>query len=414
MVNLYIFNESSSATEYGIGTYIRELTTALRGCVMTIVVLHLKKEIAQIHKEELGGIQHWSFPAPIKSIRLRGSARQNELYYRNIVYLLQLHIPDKRRLVFHLNNFQCGKLAEDLKNAFDCRVVGVAHFFEWGCVVYDNLHLLRSILDEEKLNEAGVALKKAIQEEKDFYTQLDRIICLSNYMYQILHQFYGINTSKMAIVPNGLTDCASAKGDRQKLRMKWNIPDGEKIILFAGRLSKMKGLAYLIEAFRKILLRYPQCRLVIAGGGDFEFFTKESQDVCTRVTYTGFLEKAQLYEWYCLADVGVTPSLFEPFGYVAVEMMMYGLPVVVTATSGLCETVGDDCGIKIPITETPEGVEVDTTLLSEKILYLLQYPDEAIKLGQNGRKRFLKEYTSEVFRLNMITLYNSIYNTGIL
>ncbi|MDR2774162.1 MAG: glycosyltransferase [Tannerella sp.] len=49
-----------------------------------------------------------------------------------------------------------------------------------------------------------------------------------------------------------------------------------------------------------------------------------------------------------MADVGVVPSLFEPFGYVAVEMMMHRLPVVVTATSGMNEVMDDTCGLKVP------------------------------------------------------------------
>ena len=52
---------------------------------------------------------------------------------------------------------------------------------------------------------------------------------------------------------------------------------------------------------------------------------------------SNLISREQLFELYLAADIGVIPSLFEPFGYVAVEMMMCGLPVIVTATSGLDE-----------------------------------------------------------------------------
>ena len=116
-----------------------------------------------------------------------------------------------------------------------------------------------------------------------------------------------------------------------------------------------------------------------------------------------------LMELYRLADVGVVPSLFEPFGYVPVEMMMHELPIIATATSGLNEVVDESCALKIPLIVSSDSVEIDVSLLEEKILYLLQNPEEAKRLGKNGRKRYLEKYSSEVFRENMLTFYKSLW-----
>ena len=175
-------------------------------------------------------------------------------------------------------------------------------------------------------------------------------------------------------------------------------------------MDPIKGLDFLIKAFRIVLFSFPQCRLVIAGEGDFFSYTKQSQDICSRITFTGFLDKKLLYEWYKIADIGVIPSLFEPFGYVAAEMMMQKLPLIVTATSGLNEVVDESCGLKVPIIVNEKKVEISPELLADKILYLLQHPVEAKQLGQNGRKRYLNEYSSEVFRRNMIQFYESLYS----
>ena len=90
-------------------------------------------------------------------------------------------------------------------------------------------------------------------------------------------------------------------------------------------------------------------------------------------------------------------------------MMMHEMPVVATATSGLNEVINNACGLKIPLTILSESVEIDITLLSEKIVYLLQYPIEARLMGQNGRKRYLDNYASEIFRINMVKTYNSLF-----
>jgi glycosyltransferase involved in cell wall biosynthesis len=226
-------------------------------------------------------------------------------------------------------------------------------------------------------------------------------------MREILCRDYGLDAARISVIPNGLEDHGELS-DRNILRKKWNIPHREKIILFAGRMDEIKGLSFLIKAFRRVLSIYPQCRLVLAGSGDFRKYMQDSQDICAKIVYTGLLEKVQLQEWYRLSDVGVIPSLFEPFGFVAVEMMMYRLPIVGTATSGMNEVLDDSCALKIPLITSPDRVEIDTDMFAEKILYLLQHPKEAYRLGENGRKRYEEKYTAEIFGRQMLIFYQSL------
>jgi glycosyltransferase len=263
-------------------------------------------------------------------------------------------------------------------------------------------------LNEEHPDNFGENLKKSFEEEKSFYSKADILICLSDYMREILCRDYELDAKKISVIPNGLTDVADTRVDKRFLRKKWNIRAGEKIILFAGRVDEVKGLSYLITAFRKILGKFPGCRLMIAGSGNYDTYFRESKEMCTKITFTGLLEKKDLYEIYQMADLGAVPSLFEPFGYVAVEMMMHELPVVATATSGLNEVVDDTCALKVPVIEHPDRIEIDTDLLVEKILYLLQHPVEARMLGKNARKRYLEKYSLPVFRKNMLDVYQSL------
>jgi len=408
-MNLYIFNEKRRGAVFGIGTYIRELTYALKNSEINICVVNLTSDKPQIQSEEIDGIRYWHFPAPINEQLTADSPKQQELYFRNIVYLFQLHIQDKKDLIFHLNYYESGQLAEELKNAFECKIVAVAHFCGWGFTVFDNLPRLRYLLNEEKPDCDSEKLKKSFEQEKYCYSKADHVICLSKYMKEILCQDYGIDIKKTSVIPNGILDMTDTKSNRKLLRKKWMISSEEKIILFAGRIDKIKGLSFLIQAFRTVLRKFPNCRLMIAGSGNYDMYFQNSNDICTKMTFTGLLEKKQLYELYKIADVGVVLSLFEPFGYVAVEMMMHKLPIVVTATSGLNEVVDEVSGIKIPVTVLPDSVEINTTLLAKKILYLLQNPIEAKCLGEIARKRYLKEYSSPVFGNKMISFYRSLF-----
>ena len=408
IMNLYVFNESSRAAVYGIGTYIRELTESLRDSDINICVVHLKTVKPAEEADERGNIRHWYIPAPISRNSTSDRIIQHELYYRNVVFLLRVQITNTDRLVFHLNNNRNSTLAEELKKKFDCKIVTVVHYADWGVILYDNLPRLRAILQEKHPDDLGKNVQKTIEKEKSLYSLSDRVICLSNYMHDILCRDYKLNESKIVVIPNGLTDSAKTMPDKKPLRKKWKIPVKEKVILFAGRIDEAKGMSYLIKAFRKVLTVFPICRLVITGEGDFSKYTKEAQDICAKITYTGMLPKTLLYEWYSLSDVGVIPSLFEPFGFVTVEMMMHSLPIVATATSGLNEVVDDNCGLKITLKIRHDSVEIDTSSLAKKIVYLLQHPAEAMEMGLNGRKRYLNEYTSEVFRRNMQNFYHSL------
>ena len=165
----------------------------------------------------------------------------------------------------------------------------------------------------------------------------------------------------------------------------------------------------MIRAFRKVSRQYPDSRLWIVGDGDYKDCFEEANPIFSQVTFTGFLDRASLLELYRVADVGVVPSLFEPFGYVPVEMMMHGLPVVATATSGLDEVVDDSCGLKVPLAVSADRVEIDADQLAEKILFLLRNPEEARRLGRNGCGRFVERYSSEVFGRNMSAFYESLF-----
>ena len=222
-----------------------------------------------------------------------------------------------------------------------------------------------------------------------------------------LEDDYKIKPDKITVIYNGLTDSKISVG-KSALRQKYRIPD-VPIFLFAGRLDNIKGLKYALRAFKIVLKAHPACRFIIAGNGDFDSLLVECDDIYMNVIWTGLINKEKLYELYTIADIGIMPSFHEQCSYVAIEMMMHGLPVVATSTSGLNEVVNNACGLKIPLTILSENVEVDVMLLSEKIIYLLQHPIEAKRMGQNGRKRYLDNYTSGIFCVKMVKTYNSLF-----
>ena len=112
---------------------------------------------------------------------------------------------------------------------------------------------------------------------------------------------------------------------------------------------------------------------------------------------------------YSIANIGVSTSLYEEFGLVAIEMMMHELPLIVTKTGGLDEIVEDGIsGLKVPILTINDIRQVDINCLSEKMCFLLDHPAYANKLGESGRKLFLEKYEISLFKEKMLNLYQTM------
>ena len=169
MINLYIFSNKSRGGLYGVGTYIRELITALRSKSNSIHihVVHILCDQLQIETKEVKDVSYWYFPEPISKEWNLLDQEQRKVYSRNIVYLLRNYIQDQKNLVFHLNSYRDKSLALELKIAFDCKVITVTHFSEWSSVIHDNLEKLRIILRKKETNELLERYQETLNEIND-------------------------------------------------------------------------------------------------------------------------------------------------------------------------------------------------------------------------------------------------------
>ena len=397
MINLYIINEFGRGSGGGIKTYVRELPAVLRCSEVNVCVVHLRFAKLEDEPEESNGVRHLYIPAPDNWNK---SVNHSGLYYRNVVYLLRLLIKNTEQPVFHLNYNSSGKLAKELKKAFDCKVVSTVHYFNWCFDLLGNVSRFKQILatPENKKDAFKKSIIKSYSEDRELLENVDHIICLSERTRHILQDDYQILPDKITVIYNGLSDYTAVQNT-------WKKPD-VPVLLFVGKLDDVKGLTYTLRAFKKVLNSGQACRFIIAGSGAFDTYMEECEDIWVHITWTGQIGKEKLYGLYSIADIGVMPSFHEQCSYAAIEMMMFGLPLIASTTTGLREMVEDGVnGLLIPVIEHPESVEIDTDLFAEKILYLLQHPAVAERMGQNGRKKYLKEYSAEVFRENMLQCY---------
>ncbi len=180
-----------------------------------------------------------------------------------------------------------------------------------------------------------------------------RAICCSQYMISEVHEYFNSPVDKVDMIANGVNADRFdilRETNLAAFRLGYATPD-QKIIFHVGRIVDEKGVRVLIECAPKVLENYPKAKFVIAGTGpglpDYRALVS-SMGLSDNFYFTGFISDDMRDKLYLVADVAAFPSLYEPFGIVALEAMAAKTPVVVADTGGLSEVVTNhETGISV-------------------------------------------------------------------
>ncbi len=226
-----------------------------------------------------------------------------------------------------------------------------------------------------------------------------RVIVCSRHMYQEVKRQFQLPEDKLYIIPNGIDP------SEFQLKQKANKPDNKTpVIFFVGRLVREKGAQVLLEAFPRILRHYPNARLVIAGKGpmrDQLISMAGLLGVQENVDFPGFVDDDTRNKFYHGAQVAVFPSLYEPFGIVALEGMAAGTAVVASDTGGLGEI----------ITHGVNGLKAypgNPNSLADNIIALLRDRKLAATITENAKRLIKKEYDWESIAKNTLNVYQQV------
>ncbi len=184
--------------------------------------------------------------------------------------------------------------------------------------------------------------------EKWMTHRADHVITCSHYMREHVLDVYGLDEADVSVIANGIDpkDLQPIE-DLDTLRGRFAGPD-EKLVLLVGRLDYYKGFQLALEAIAGVIDRLGDdvgTRYLVAGSGPHEAeLKKQAADlgIDGDGTFLGWIGDDVLHSLYRIADLCVVPSLYEPFGLVALEAMASGCPCVVADTGGLREVVPAD------------------------------------------------------------------------
>lgn len=216
-----------------------------------------------------------------------------------------------------------------------------------------------------------------------------KVVACSNYMKSQINKLFSTPEEKIWVIPNGINvDKFDFEFDWLSFRRKYAM-DNEKIIFCIGRHVFEKGIHLLIEAAPSIISRYNDSKFIIAGTGPM---TEELKDrvrysgLEDKFLFTGYMDESEKDKLYRVSSAAVFPSLYEPFGIVALEAMAAGCPVVVSDTGGLSEIVDHgDNGLKC--------INGNSNSIADNVVQLLHDEAFAKYISDNGKSTVKDRFT---------------------
>ncbi len=268
------------------------------------------------------------------------------------------------------------------------------------------LRLLRSYASPRDI--AYLLLKNPVGSIFDFTTThiSDRIICPSPSLARDIVSYCFTDKKKINIIHNGIdlktfdeTECSDFA-----LLSSYGIQKGN-YLLYIGRLSIIKGVHYLIEAFKIVQKQYPNLKLVIVGSGDFEQSLRKMAYNTKGILFLGYVESIRIKKLLYAASlfVIVPSSAYEVLPTTILESMASNKPVIASNIEGNSFIVQHG---KNGFLSKPR----DPISLAENISLL--YDDTALRtrMGQEGRKLVEKEFTMEKMVTRTLKTYKSLIN----
>jgi len=190
--------------------------------------------------------------------------------------------------------------------------------------------------------------------ERAMVRRADHVITCSRYMRVHVANVFGVPPSKITAIPNGIDprDLEPVSPDLPVLRSNYAAP-GELLVLLVGRLVYEKGFHLALDGLAPVVRRLGGVRFVVAGTGTAEAELKRQArrlGLADHGVFLGWVGDDMLHSLYRVSDLCIVPSIYEPFGLVALEAMASGCLCVVADTGGLREVVPVDgtVGLRFP------------------------------------------------------------------
>jgi D-inositol-3-phosphate glycosyltransferase len=344
-----------------------------------------------------------------------------------------IHVPagperpyDKNKVYDHLPQFIAGVKAYAAFKGYRYDLIH-SHYWlsgavaqvlarEWQIPVIHMFHTLGELKNQVAQRPEERESEVRLRVEREIVAAVDRLVAASPLEKQQLIELYEADPDRIAVVPCGVDLRRFRPIPQEVARTRLGLPQGQRLILFVGRIEPLKGIDTLIRAMPYVVKKLPHGQhdvsVAIIGGDASEDSARLTAEMARLralrhelgleelVTFLGARSQETLPWYYSAADVVVVPSHYESFGMVALEAMACGTPVIASCVGGLKYTVLHEVtGLHVPVR--------DPDALAEELVRLLT--DRALRerLG-NQAIRFVQRYSWDVVAQEICRLYEEL------
>ena len=325
-------------------------------------------------------------------------------------------------------------LGVDLQMAQDCGGADVVHSHTWyanaGGHLAKLLHGVPHVVTAHSLEplrpwkaeQLGGGYRVSSWIEKTAFEAADRVIAVSEGMRRdILNSYPSLDPSDVTVVYNGIDLDRWRPLHDEDLARSLGIDPSRPAVVFVGRITRQKGLPYLLRAAR--MLPKDVQVILCAGAPDTPEILAEVTGLVEQlqaerdgvVWIDRLLPNDELRAALSASTVFVCPSIYEPLGIVNLEAMACGLPVVGTATGGIPEVIVDGVtGRLVPIQQLQDGTGTPTDPegfvrdLAAALTEVVSDPARAAQMGEAGRLRAEQEFSWSAIAEQTRAVYRSV------
>jgi len=261
--------------------------------------------------------------------------------------------------------------------------------------------------------------------EKTALEMADAIIAVSQGTKNDILRLFQVQEKRVHVIHNGIDLNEFSQVNSHAVLTRYGIPTGRPYVLFVGRITRQKGIMYLVEALSYLDPEFPV--VLCAGSPDTPAIAAEMKEAIARVSahrdhvywIPDILDKHSLIELYSHAGVFCCPSIYEPFGIINLEAMACEIPVVASAVGGIPEVVvEDETGFLVPVDQgevapfSPKHPDQFSQDLAERINQLMRDPALRKPMGQAGRRRAEELFSWRAIATRTKSLYDKVVAAG--
>jgi len=330
--------------------------------------------------------------------------KYNEHVYRLIGHLFE----GKSNCILHIHTLNLIDLAILIRSKIQCKIITHLHCIPWKGLYNSNVTKFNELYNiVYKTPELILDRNRFVTNycEISSYSESDHIICVTNCAVDFLTNIMHIPKHKISVICNGINDYG------KKINRNTEFNNREFKLLYVGVLSQSKGLKYIFEAMREVQRKGFFVSLTIAGkiqSSGVREIKQTNKDLTLNMV--GCISFHELIKYYRRCDAGIIASLQEQSSYVAIEMAMFGLPIITTAVDGLDEMFTDNVNALKVNTRFSLffGLTADVDTIADKIIILIENRQLRLLLGKNVRYLYESDFTLKRMIQQTVAVYHEV------